>query len=66
MHSSADLETVATGTIRSAFEYQGQKCSACSRAFVPASLWPKLLNRLKEIAQKIKIGNVKNKFFFII
>lgn len=40
VHPSADVDTVATGTIRSAFEYCGQKCSACSRAYIPESLWP--------------------------
>lgn len=39
VHPSADVETVATATIRSAFEYNGQKCSACSRAYIPESLW---------------------------
>lgn len=44
VHSSADVESVATGTIRSAFEYNGQKCSACSRAYIPESLWPSVNN----------------------
>ncbi|HEX8548099.1 MAG TPA: L-glutamate gamma-semialdehyde dehydrogenase [Cytophagaceae bacterium] len=52
-HPSALAEEVATGLVRGAFEYQGQKCSAASRAYLPASLWPeiqdKLLNDLKEI-----------------
>lgn len=43
VHPSADVETVTTATIRSAFEYCGQKCSACSRAYIPLSLWPKVL-----------------------
>lgn len=55
VHPSADVETVATSTIRSAFEYCGQKCSACSRAYIPLSLWPKVIHdqglnyNLKEI-----------------
>ncbi len=39
VHPSADIETVVNETLRSAFEYQGQKCSACSRLYVPRSLW---------------------------
>lgn len=39
VHSSADVESVINGTIKSAFEYNGQKCSACSRMYVPESLW---------------------------
>eukprot|EP00042_Codosiga_hollandica_P037302 m.292013 g.292013 ORF g.292013 m.292013 type:complete len:425 (-) comp55104_c0_seq2:16-1290(-) len=47
VHNSAPVETVVAETIRSAFEYQGQKCSACSRAYFPASLWPQVpFNRL--------------------
>ncbi len=42
IHPSADVDSVVSGTIRSAFEYQGQKCSACSRLYVPESLWPKV------------------------
>lgn len=38
-HPSADVKALVTGLIRGAFEYQGQKCSAASRAYVPASLW---------------------------
>lgn len=63
VHPSADFESVATGTIRSAFEYQGQKCSACSRAFVPTSMWPLLSQRLTELVQQIKVGNVSTNAF---
>lgn len=42
VHSSADVDSVITSTIRSSFEYSGQKCSACSRMYVPESLWPKV------------------------
>lgn len=42
VHPSADAESVIYGTIRSAFEYCGQKCSACSRMYVPESLWPQV------------------------
>lgn len=43
VHESADLESVINGTLRSAFEYSGQKCSACSRAYVPESVWHQVL-----------------------
>lgn len=42
VHPKADVETVVNGTIKSAFEFCGQKCSACSRMYVPESLWPKV------------------------
>jgi len=43
VHPTADVTSVVTGTIRSSFEYCGQKCSACSRLYVPQSLWPKVI-----------------------
>lgn len=46
VHSSANVETVINSTIRSAFEYSGQKCSACSRIFVPQSLWPQVIEKV--------------------
>lgn len=45
IHPSADVASVVPGTIRSAFEYCGQKCSACSRMYVPESLWPKVRSK---------------------
>lgn len=57
VHPSADETTVITGTVRSAFEFCGQKCSACSRLYVPESLWPKVKNGLVEAVQKLKIGD---------
>ena len=47
-HPSADVEAVATAILRGSFEYQGQKCSAASRVYVPANLWPELRERLVE------------------
>jgi Aldehyde dehydrogenase family len=44
IHPTADVTSVVNGSIRSAFEYCGQKCSACSRMYVPESLWPKVCN----------------------
>ncbi|RWS10035.1 delta-1-pyrroline-5-carboxylate dehydrogenase-like protein [Dinothrombium tinctorium] len=57
VHPSADVETVVNATIRSAFEFGGQKCSACSRLYVPRSLWPKIKEGLVSVAQKIKVGS---------
>ncbi len=57
-HASADLKALATGIIRGAFEYQGQKCSAASRAYIPESLWQPLLTELKEQTGRIKMGDV--------
>ncbi|RWS25164.1 delta-1-pyrroline-5-carboxylate dehydrogenase-like protein [Leptotrombidium deliense] len=57
VHSSADIETVICSTIKAAFEYGGQKCSACSRIYVPRSLWPKIKDGLIAITKQIKLGN---------
>lgn len=57
VHPSADSNTVVTATIRSAFEFCGQKCSACSRMYVPESLWPKIKEGLLDIRSKLKIGD---------
>lgn len=58
VHKSADVESVVNGTIRSAFEYSGQKCSSCSRMYVPDSLWPQIKERLLDIQRDIRVGNV--------
>ena len=58
VHRSADIESVVTALIRGAFEYQGQKCSAVSRAYVPASMWPDLKKSLQEAAAEIRMGEV--------
>merc|ERR1711990_126605 len=57
VHPSADPTSVINGTIRSAFEYSGQKCSACSRAYVPASLWEEIKEGLVETQKKLKIAS---------
>nr|XP_002126896.1 delta-1-pyrroline-5-carboxylate dehydrogenase, mitochondrial [Ciona intestinalis] len=57
VHSSADVDSVVNGTIRSAFEFGGQKCSACSRAYIPKSLWGKVKQGLVEKHKEIKLGN---------
>lgn len=56
VHKSADVASVVAGTIRSAFEYQGQKCSACSRIYVPRSLWPRIERGLLAERDKLKVG----------
>lgn len=56
IHKSAHVDTAVAQTIRSAFEYSGQKCSACSRLYVPASLWDEIRDKLVAIARDLKIG----------
>ncbi|MGD9885168.1 MAG: aldehyde dehydrogenase family protein, partial [Reyranella sp.] len=57
-HASCDLEALATAIIRGGFEYQGQKCSAASRVFVPDTLWPSLRERLGDEMATIRVGDV--------
>jgi 1-pyrroline-5-carboxylate dehydrogenase len=57
IHASADVRNAALNTIRAAFEYQGQKCSACSRVYVAESVWPKFRKVLVEETEKLKVGN---------
>jgi 1-pyrroline-5-carboxylate dehydrogenase len=57
IHSSADLENAVVQTVRGAFEYQGQKCSATSRLYVPKSVWPRFKARLVEETQKLTVGD---------
>jgi 1-pyrroline-5-carboxylate dehydrogenase len=59
-HASAEVEALSTALIRGAFEYQGQKCSAASRAYVPASLWHAggLRDRLAATAESLTYGDV--------
>jgi len=59
-HPSADAEAVATAVIRGSFEYQGQKCSASSRLYVPSNLWPEVKERLVEDVGSIKMGDVSD------
>jgi 1-pyrroline-5-carboxylate dehydrogenase len=57
-HDSADVDAVATAILRGSFEYQGQKCSAASRVFVPQNMWPELKERLVEDVRSLKMGDV--------
>ena len=59
-HPSADLEAVATAVVRGSFEYQGQKCSAASRVYVPSNLWPELRERLAAEVATIRMGDVSD------
>jgi len=57
-HPSADAEALAVAMVRGSYEYQGQKCSAASRAYVPQSLWPRVKERVLEMISEIKMGDV--------
>jgi 1-pyrroline-5-carboxylate dehydrogenase len=56
VHPSADAQAVAVAMVRGAFEYQGQKCSAASRAYIPKSMWKPLKELLLEMIGTIKVG----------
>jgi 1-pyrroline-5-carboxylate dehydrogenase len=58
VHPSADPLEVSVNAIRGAFEYQGQKCSAASRMYVPSSLWPKIKQLITGMTNDIKMGDV--------
>jgi 1-pyrroline-5-carboxylate dehydrogenase len=60
VHPSADASVVATALLRGAFEYQGQKCSAASRAYVPKSLWPSIKEELVKTVNDLKVGDVED------
>jgi 1-pyrroline-5-carboxylate dehydrogenase len=59
-HPSADLDILRTALIRGAFEYQGQKCSAASRAYLPASLWSRLKDDLAAQTDELAMGDVSD------
>ncbi|MFU2069862.1 L-glutamate gamma-semialdehyde dehydrogenase [Bordetella hinzii] len=59
-HASADVDALATGLLRGAYEYQGQKCSAASRAYVPRSIWPGLRARLADLIDTVRMGDVRD------
>ena len=56
-HSSANVDALVTAIIRGAFEYQGQKCSAASRAYIPSSLWNEVKTKLVEQVSDLKQGS---------
>ncbi len=59
-HKSAHAKAVATALSRGAFEYQGQKCSAASRAYIPSNIWPEVKNYLLEDISSFKIGSTED------
>ncbi|RQT95228.1 L-glutamate gamma-semialdehyde dehydrogenase [Burkholderia cenocepacia] len=59
-HASADADALSTALLRGAFEYQGQKCSAASRAYIPVSLWPRVKSRLLDDLSSLKMGDVRD------
>ena len=65
VHKSACPTEVAVGLVRGAFEYQGQKCSAASRAYVPSNLWPEVEKQVKEMLATIKVGTPEDPTNFV-
>lgn len=65
VHNSANPLEVSTAIIRGAFEYQGQKCSAASRGYIPSSMWPVVKEHLLKMASRIKMGDVNDFSNFI-
>ena len=59
VHQSAQVDEVATAIVRGSFEYQGQKCSAASRAYIPKSLWPSIRERVGDMLSQITVGDVR-------
>ena len=56
-HESADIDALSTAMVRGAFEYQGQKCSAMSRAYIPTTIWDSLKSKYISQVNEIKMGN---------
>lgn len=65
VHPSSPTKEVAVAIVRGAFEYQGQKCSAGSRAYIPKSLWPEIKEQVGEMLKEIKMGDVQDFSNFI-
>lgn len=59
-HPDCDVRGLSVALVRGAFEYQGQKCSAASRAYIPASLWPKVKTTLTEELNAVRMGDVSD------
>ena len=60
VHNSSNPIEVATAIVRGAFEYQGQKCSAASRSYIPVSIWNEIKEHLLDQVSRIKVGGVEN------
>lgn len=59
-HPSCDVRALAVACLRGAFEYQGQKCSAASRAYIPASIYDEWLQHMQEMMPRVKMGDVQD------
>ncbi len=59
-HPTADVDALVVALVRGAFEYQGQKCSAASRAYIPASIWPAVKKGVSELLATVKMGAVQD------
>jgi 1-pyrroline-5-carboxylate dehydrogenase len=59
-HPSADVDALAVAVVRGGFEYQGQKCSAASRVYVPESLWPAVRDRVVAMMETIRMGDTRD------
>jgi 1-pyrroline-5-carboxylate dehydrogenase len=59
-HPSADIAALSVALVRGAFEYQGQKCSAASRAYIPATIWPDVKAAMGEMLESVKMGPVQD------
>ena len=59
-HPSADVAPLVTAAVRGAFEYQGQKCSAASRMYIPESIWPQVKDQLVEATRSLPMGDVRD------
>jgi 1-pyrroline-5-carboxylate dehydrogenase len=59
-HASADATALAVAIIRGGYEFQGQKCSATSRVYIPKSLWPTVCDLVAQMAGEIKVGDVRD------
>lgn len=64
-HNSAKLDVLTTAIVRGAFEYQGQKCSAASRAYIPESIWPDLKEKLIAAVKRIRMGSPEDFTIFM-
>ena len=64
-HPSADVDEVATAIVRGGFEYQGQKCSAASRIYLPESLWPAISERVRAMTSELRMGDVRDYTSFV-
>ncbi len=65
VHASADPQAVVIALVRGAFEYQGQKCSAASRAYIPSNLWPSIRDGLLKEVKTMKMGDITDFTNFI-